>query len=457
MSRQADNDLATSPPAARARGWLSGWVARRGWTMPLHLLLAVCAFVNLYPFIWMIGTSYKSVSEAAAERQEPLPRVKYRLSGDAAGTIPTGLTGAQLRTLSDLEVGGKADASVTPPRYMVTHGVEIAAAAKRLDELHRRGLLRQAPDSDAAGEPVYRLAAAGRGNIAGGLNARQLHMLVSLREDDLRRRQSMEGYAASRQYVGEYAANYRIDRELAQREIDELVESGLLVGGRLQGENYTIVWKDMHFYLHFLTSLVLTLVVVALTLLTTSMLGYALARLRFPGKTWVLALLIIGAVAPREAVIIPIFRMLKAAGALEGIWGMALWMTGAGIGNTFLMAGFFLTLPREVEEAAAVDGAGPFRTFFDVALPMARPIVMAVGLFAFLGAWNNFLIPLLCTISRPEMQPLAVAVYSFQRGHQGWWNQTNAAAAVMIVPAIVVFVLLQKHIVKSIAVGAVKG
>ena len=79
------------------------------------------------------------------------------------------------------------------------------------------------------------------------------------------------------------------------------------------------------------------------------------------------------------------------------------------------------------------------------------------GLFAFLGAWNNFLVPLLCTVSRPSMQPLAVAVYNFQRGHPGKWHQINAAASVMIVPVILLFLTVQKHVVKSIAVGAVKG
>ena len=115
------------------------------------------------------------------------------------------------------------------------------------------------------------------------------------------------------------------------------------------------------------------------------------------------------------------------------------------------------TLPKEVDEAAAVDGAGVFRTYFDVAMPMARPIVMTVGMFAFLGAWNNFLVPLLCTISRPSMQPLAVAVYNFQQGHAGKWHQINAAASIMILPVIGLFLLVQKHVVKAIAVGAVKG
>ena len=88
---------------------------------------------------------------------------------------------------------------------------------------------------------------------------------------------------------------------------------------------------------------------------------------------------------------------------------------------------------------------------------MARPIVMTVSLFAFLSAWNNFLIPLLCTQAKPAMQPLAMAVYAAQQERTGFWALTNAAAAIMVLPVIGMFLALQKHIVNAIAVGAVKG
>jgi raffinose/stachyose/melibiose transport system permease protein len=287
-------------------------------------------------------------------------------------------------------------------------------------------------------------------------------MVWSLWDENARRAESRLTYAPDSWYLQAYAEKFRLDRsaeklQAAQAEIDQLVARGVLDPFYAQPDNFWSVLRNENFILFFLTSLAITASVVFLTIMLTSMTGYALARMRFPGKMLVLGLMIAGAVAPREAVIIPIFRLFKSLGALDGLWGMVVWMTGAGIGNTFLMAGFFMTLPKEVEEAAAVDGAGPFRTFFDVALPMARPIVMTVGLFAFLTAWNDFLVPLLCTVSNPSMQPLAVAVYNFQRGHPGKWHEINAAASVMIVPVILLFVLLQKHVVKGVAVGAVKG
>jgi len=364
---------------AALRRSLASWLRYRGWTLIVHAVLIAFGVANLYPFIWMLGTSFKAEEEASTQRQTPLPQVKYRLAATA-------------------------------------------------------------PEEPQA-----------------GLNHRQSSMLRMLHEENLRRAESRAAFPEDRWTAEAYARKFHVEPSVAQAEIDAMASQGLLIGGRLQPENYWIVLKNENFILHFLTTLVVTIAVVLLTVLSSSMLGYALARLRFPGKMLVLALMLAGAVAPREAVIIPIFRLLKSLGALNGIWGMVLWLTGVGIGNAFLMAGFFLTLPKEVEEAAAVDGAGPFRTFFDVALPMARPIVTTVGLFAFLNAWNNFLIPLLCTVSRPSMQPLAVAVYNFQRGHPGKWQEINAAAAIMIVPAVIIFLILQRHIVKGIAVGAVKG
>ncbi|MFP4056691.1 MAG: carbohydrate ABC transporter permease [Candidatus Brocadiia bacterium] len=436
------------PDARGHRRTALAWLRYRGWTLAAHLVLLGFGLANLYPFIWMLGTSLKAEEEASLERQSPVPQVKYSLADGAGAAVPPDLSRAQLGLLATLRKPGVA---VSLEAYMHRSGRELEAARRELEALVARGLLER---EDPA---TYRLAASGTRDVAGGLNARQLLMLLSLDEENQRRRENRATFAEDSWPVGAYAKKYRVSRERAAEEIGQMVERGLLVPGRAQPVNYWVVLKEENFILHFLTSLVVTVAVVFLTVLSTSMLGYALARMSFPGKMLVLGLMLAGAVAPREAVIIPIFRLLKSMGALEGLWGMVLWLTGVGIGNAFLMAGFFLTLPREVEEAAAVDGAGAFRTFFDVALPMARPIVMTVGLFAFLTAWNNFLIPLLCTVSQPSMQPLAVAVYNFQRGHPGKWHQINAAAAVMIVPVILLFLVLQRHIVRSIAVGAVKA
>jgi raffinose/stachyose/melibiose transport system permease protein len=312
-----------------------------------------------------------------------------------------------------------------------------------------------APEEDG---PAYRLADGARGRIYRDLYPRQVLTLWFMHQENVRRSESRNTYATDRWSASDYQNKFGLaDGSQARRELAAMLREGYLADATVQAINYWVVLREENFLLYFMTSLVITVVVVFASVMVSSMLGYALARMSFPGKFLTLGVLIAASILPSEARIIPVFKMLLATGALEGLWGMVVWMASGGVGYTLVMAGFFLTLPKEIDEAAEVDGAGVLRKFFDISLPMARPVVMTVMLFAFLGSWNNFLVPLLCTIARPSMQPLAVAVYNFQQGHAGKWHEINAAAAVMVVPVIVLFLFVQKHIVKAIAVGALKG
>ncbi|MFP4054002.1 MAG: ABC transporter permease subunit [Phycisphaerae bacterium] len=375
------------------------------------------------------------------------------------GILPEGLTAKQQRIAREV----RKHFLMTPKAYNQVTKVEVDDARRQMLSLSQgpKAALAEVPPSkgaDAKSRPAYVLLPWARGAVYHRLLPRQILTMLYMTKEDQRRSESRTTFATDRWSPGDYQKNYGLPTEQQGREeILSLVDRGMMTEGQFQAINYWVVLKEENLLLNFLTSLLITGTVVLLTVLISSMLGYALARIRFPGKFLVLGIMIAASVLPGEARIIPIFKMLMAVGLMKNLWGVVLWLTSFGVGNALLMAGFFLTLPKEVDEAAEVDGAGVFRKFFDIALPMARPIVMTVGLFAFLMAWNNFLIPLLCTISRPSMQPLAVAVYNFQQGHPGKWHQINAAAAVMIVPVILMFLLVQKHVVRSIAVGAVKG
>ena len=561
-------DAAPARPAAR-RATL-GTYARYHWFVPIvHAVLLVFGVINLYPFIWMLGTSLKAEKEASSERMSPVPGRKYKLSpgfrfrkilpvdlqpglDEAMREVPErqeaeeselreptpaekhyrdlleglqkklkliarmqidawpGEVGHQVKALlgkdSPHEPGEllvqfvavglldktdlgcwlpeKADGpgaaaglegvparvfegirrhlTVTPQEAANITAQDKAKVDRMLAVLVDKGVLVAVKGVEADPEaPVsYRLAERARQRVtAGGLYPRQILTLWEMRDENIRRHESRETFAKDRRAVGDYADEKHTvrDKELAARELAELAEGGYLVSGTLLPINYWVVLKEENFLLRFMTSVVITVFVVIAVVLMSSMLGYALASLKFPGKFLVLGVMIGASILPGEARIIPIFKMLLSVGMLNNLWGIVVWLTSFGVGNALLMAGFFLTLPHEIHEAAAVDGAGPYRTFFDIALPMARPIVTTVGMFAFLSSWNNFLVPLLCTIARPSMQPLAVAVYNFQQGHQGKWHHINAAASVMIIPVILLFLLVQRHVVKSIAVGALKG
>ncbi len=512
---------AAAPPPRARTAWADTLRYRTPYVL-VHLLLVVLCALNVYPFVWMIGTSLKAEEEASSDRLSPVPRRKYELSptfdlhdvlplhlDPAAARLPEARERLQLKlrvidrlqreaTVRHVRSWLAADAdrpgyddlvedgilvetetgvwpSELPPDpviaepYLVTPRTaslwlrtDLEEAEALLDRLATEGVLLPVEGrttEEGEPEPAFALMETARGRLTeGGLYPRQVLTLWSMDAENVRRAEARSTFARDSRSASDYArAQGLADEAQAEAELDELRRRGWLTGATAQWMNYWVVLKEENFLLHFMTSALITAVIVSVTVMVTSMLGYALARMKFPGKFLVLGIMIFSSVLPTEARIIPIFKMLLGVGAMENLWGMTIWLSSFGMGNALLMAGFFLTLPKEVDEAASVDGAGPFRMFFDIAFPMARPIVMTVGLFAFLTSWNEFLVPLLCTISRPSMQPLAVAVYNFQQGHPGKWHQINAAASVMIVPVLILFILVQKHVVKSIAVGAVKG
>ncbi len=515
----------------------------KGPLMLVHLVLMTLGLLNLYPFLWMVGTSFKAEAESSTDRMRPLPGLKYRLSDtyELRSTLPSGLepglndlegdafeaalptlrsklvvidrlqraaSPSQVHTLiqsrassadpEDLsrtlietglldtqddhmwvrpeafEAAASEDLSpdqtkilralvdsqsVTVREYAVLARLDEQGAARHLDALLDVGVMEQQSISSEEGpQAAYLLRKGAREAIEQDLYPRHILTLWDLHTENLKQAETRSTYAQSRIRVSEYAQKYSLaSEEPALLELSGLQEAGYLTPASYQAMNYWVVLKGENILLNFMTTILLTAMVVLGTVLSSSMLGYALACLKFPGKFWVLGIMIFTSILPGEARVIPIFKMLLSINGLESLWGLMAWLTSFGVGNAMLMAGFFLTLPKEVNEAANVDGAGVFRTFFDIALPMAQPIVMTVGMFAFLTAWNNFMVPLLCTISRPSLQPLAVAVYNYQAGHPGKWHQINAAAAIMIIPVILGFLAVQKHVVKSIAVGAVKG
>lgn len=446
----------------------------------VHAVLIVLGILNLYPFIWMVGTSMKAEAEASSDRMTPIPQPKYKLAEgfELMDIVPQALapglrdsTGfeyerqlgdlrSKLRLLNRMQTDAEGESRIQPLSYALLARVDLEEAHRQLAYLERIGLLERSGEVDSleGPQPEYRLSAGAQGAVYKNLLPRQVLTLINLHEENLRRAATRSAYAPDRVLVREYAAHFGLrSSEQAEAELEEMREAGWVADGTWQHVNYWVVLKGENYLLNFMTTVMLTVVVVLGTIFASSMLGYALACIRFPGRFWVLGLMIFASILPTEARMIPIFKLLMALNALETLWGLSAWLISFGVGNALLMAGFFLTLPKEVGEAAEVDGAGVFRTFFDIMLPMAQPIVMTVGMFAFLTAWNEFLVPLLATISRPSMQPLAVAVYNFQAGHPGKWHQINAAAAIMILPVILGFLAVQKHVVKSIAVGAVKG
>jgi raffinose/stachyose/melibiose transport system permease protein len=221
-------------------------------------------------------------------------------------------------------------------------------------------------------------------------------------------------------------------------------------------QNYVEAWQVARFGLYFRNTVVTTTAVVLLVNLISSMAAFALARTRMPGGRLIVGLILLTLFLPRGYTILPTYEIIIALGLNNTLWAVVL-VTTAGnlVFNTFLFMGYFRTIPREIEEAARIDGAGFARIYRSIIMPLSGPMVATVTVFTFINTWNDFFTPLVFTIARPELRTLAVGMFAFVSENSRDWTLMCAGAAITIVPIIVVFVFLQRYFIEGIA-GAVK-
>lgn len=233
--------------------------------------------------------------------------------------------------------------------------------------------------------------------------------------------------------------------------------SGLgLVPNVLQLGNYTDAWLHANMARYFVNSIIVTLGGVAIVLVTTSSMGYVLGRYAFPGRKVTIGLLTALVFLSQGYTIIPVFDLITRLHLDGNLLGIILAESGsAHIIQILLFAGYFSQLPRELEESATVDGAGFLRVFFQIYLPLAKPVIATVIIMQFIASWNDFLVPLVLTLSQPALRTLAVGVYSFQGENLTNYADLSAASTIALLPVIVVFLFLQRYFIEGIA-GAVK-
>lgn len=237
----------------------------------------------------------------------------------------------------------------------------------------------------------------------------------------------------------------------------EIFGSVSLIPHEIQWENYSRAWYDAHIGQYFWNSLIITVATVALVTATTAMIGYVLGRCSFPGKKLVIGLLLSTLFLPQGYTIIPLFELVNKLGVSGSLAGIVLAESGgAHIIIILLFAGYFRQLPKELEEAARMDGAGFLRIFWTVMLPLAKPVVATSVILTLMRVWNSFLLPLVLTLARPDLRTLAVGVYSFQGENLTNWSALAAASTISLLPIVAVFLVLQRYFVEGIA-GAVRG
>ena len=221
-------------------------------------------------------------------------------------------------------------------------------------------------------------------------------------------------------------------------------------------DNYGRLFDQLNFPQFFFNSAVIALAITVGTLIFCPMLGYALAKLRWHGKRVVMALVLATLMVPAGITLIPNFILMSNLGLVNSYPGLILPFL-AGPFGVFLMRQFMLGIPDELLEAARMDGANEFRTFWSVVMPIATPVLATLGILTFLGSWNSFIYPLVMA-TEPQMYTLPVALATFATGqYQADHGMLMAGSVILVVPVLVVFILFQRWITEGIATTGLKG
>ncbi|NJR50108.1 MAG: carbohydrate ABC transporter permease [Leptolyngbyaceae cyanobacterium CSU_1_3] len=214
-------------------------------------------------------------------------------------------------------------------------------------------------------------------------------------------------------------------------------------------DNYNQIFtQEPLFGRWLLNSVVVAVIVTVFNLLFNSMAGYALARINFPGRQWWFFLVLAVLVIPGQITLLPKFLILKSFGWLNSYQGLIV-PTVVNATFIFMMRQFFLNFPKELEEAAKLDGLNRFETFFQVVLPLAKPALAAQTIFIFMGSWNEFLLPLV-VMSNPEMFTLPLGLNAFRGQYVTFWNLIMAASMVFTLPALAIYAFFNRYFIQGV-------
>lgn len=220
--------------------------------------------------------------------------------------------------------------------------------------------------------------------------------------------------------------------------------------------NFERAWNSDNFGLYFSNSLVVAVSATILILVLSSMMAFAFARYRFPGRTILFYSILGTMMVPGLVLIIPQFVLAKNLGLLNSLHGLVVAYSANSAVNIFFLRGSFEEIPQDLQDAAAIDGAGIWSTFWQIMLPLVKPALAAMAIFSFMGAWDEFTWAL-TSLQDEKLRTLPVALRLFQQSHGTQWGLVFAASLIAIVPVIIVFLIFQRYFIQGISAGAVKG
>ena len=223
----------------------------------------------------------------------------------------------------------------------------------------------------------------------------------------------------------------------------------VFIPDRIIWSNYTEVWRLLPFGRFFFNSLIVSVTITVLQLFLCSMAAYAFSRLEWPGRDKVFLLYLAAMMIPGQVILIPNFLTIKLLGGIDTYWGVIIPQL-FGVFGTFLLRQFFLTIPATLEEAAIIDGCGYFKIYRSIILPLSKPGLAALGVFAFMFSWNNFLWPLV-VLNKELMFTLPIGILSFQGQFSTNWPLMMAGACQAMLPILLIYAFGQKYFIEGIS------
>ena len=226
-------------------------------------------------------------------------------------------------------------------------------------------------------------------------------------------------------------------------------------------DNFVQAWNQADFSVYTVNSVFLAVSVMVISLLTTSMAGYVFSRKKHPVLTALYGLFTafmfinVGSVSLR-----PLFELAIKLNMNTSLWSVALISAGGGQATyLFLITGYLRTIPKDLDEAATIDGCNFFQTFWKIILPVLRPILATVALLSFRGGWNEYILPLVFTMTNQAKRPLTVGVNMLKNAGDGAaaWNIMFAGATIAIVPILTIYIVASRYFIEGLTGGAVKG
>jgi raffinose/stachyose/melibiose transport system permease protein len=221
--------------------------------------------------------------------------------------------------------------------------------------------------------------------------------------------------------------------------------------------NYTEVLGSVSFWRSVLNSTVIALATTVLVVAVSAMAAFVFARFAFRGREAMFTLFAIGLMFPFAVAILPLFVLLRTLGLLDNPLGVILTQAAFGLPVTIIiLRGFFRNIPAEIEEAATLDGCGPFGFFWRILLPMARPALATVSVLAIVASWNNFMLPLV-VFNDPRWSTLPLGVQQFQTQYSTDTARILAYVVLAMIPALAFYAVAERHLISGLTAGATKG